>query len=193
MTLSGPLPHNPSSTVSTSFRTLRHPAKHTHQQRRTVYRGRVHYELGIQHRRDTPLWPRANGEVEHQNRTLLKAIKVAHLERKPWQAELTTMSSLLSFHSAFTSGISLAELLFRRPMRSKLSTITATVFDDTIVCDRDSARKQTSKDHADRLNRAAGHSISKDDNVLVRNPTPTNKLSPTFLPDPYLVVSRHGD
>ena len=151
------------------------------------------HELGIQHRRNTLLWPRANEEVERQNRTLLQAIKVVHLERKPWQTELQRF--LLAYWSTphSTTGISPAELLFRRPMRSKLPTITDTVFDDTIVRDRDSARKQTSKDHADRSTRAADRSISEGNKVFVRNATPTNKLSPTFLPDPYTVVSRHGD
>lgn len=34
-------------------------------------------ECGILHRKTTPLWPQANGEVERQSRTLLKAIKIA--------------------------------------------------------------------------------------------------------------------
>ena len=39
-------------------------------------------ENGIEHEHRTspPLWPQANGEVEHQNRTLLKSLKVAHVE-----------------------------------------------------------------------------------------------------------------
>ena len=39
-------------------------------------------ELGIKHCRTIPLWPRANGEVERQNRSLLKAMRVAHAEGK---------------------------------------------------------------------------------------------------------------
>ena len=45
-------------------------------------------EMGIKHLRTTPLWPRANGEVERQNRSLLKAIRVAHAEGKNWRTEL---------------------------------------------------------------------------------------------------------
>ena len=30
-------------------------------------------EMGVEHKLTTPLWPRANGEVERQNRSLLKA------------------------------------------------------------------------------------------------------------------------
>lgn len=47
-------------------------------------------EMGVEHRRTTPLWPRANGEVERQNRSLLKAIRVAQAEGKPWKTELQT-------------------------------------------------------------------------------------------------------
>lgn len=37
---------------------------------------------GVEHRRTTPLWPQANGEVEHQNRSLLKSLQIANLEGK---------------------------------------------------------------------------------------------------------------
>ena len=39
-------------------------------------------EESIEHRRVTPLWPQANGEVERQNRSLLKRTK--KLERRTW-------------------------------------------------------------------------------------------------------------
>ena len=37
---------------------------------------------GIQHRTSMPLWPQANGKVERQNRSLLKALKIAQAEKK---------------------------------------------------------------------------------------------------------------
>ena len=39
----------------------------------------------IKHRRVTPLWPQANGEVEIQNRALLKRIQIARAENKNWK------------------------------------------------------------------------------------------------------------
>jgi len=45
-------------------------------------------EMGIVHHCNTPLWPRANGEVERQNRSLLKAMQVSQAEGKDWQLEL---------------------------------------------------------------------------------------------------------
>ena len=46
----------------------------------------VDYEC-IDHRRVTPLWPQANGEVERQNRSLLKTTKIAQIEKKDWRKE----------------------------------------------------------------------------------------------------------
>ena len=34
--------------------------------------------LDVKHQRTTPRWAQANGEVERQNRTLLKAMRIAH-------------------------------------------------------------------------------------------------------------------
>lgn len=43
-------------------------------------------EMGIESRYTTPLWPRANGEVERQNRSLLKSMRAAHAEGKNWRS-----------------------------------------------------------------------------------------------------------
>lgn len=34
------------------------------------------------------MWPKADGEVERQNRSLLKCLQIAHLEGKNWRTEL---------------------------------------------------------------------------------------------------------
>ena len=44
--------------------------------------------LGFTHRRVTPRWPQANGEVERFMKTLKKAYRTAFAERKPWKQEL---------------------------------------------------------------------------------------------------------
>ena len=43
---------------------------------------------GIEHRRVTPYWPAANGEVERMNRTIKRAIQCAVVEGKKWQDAL---------------------------------------------------------------------------------------------------------
>ncbi|XP_028413782.1 uncharacterized protein K02A2.6-like [Dendronephthya gigantea] len=42
----------------------------------------------IRHRRVTAKWPQANGEVERQNRSLLKRIQIAQVEKKDWRKEM---------------------------------------------------------------------------------------------------------
>ena len=44
--------------------------------------------MGIEHRYTTLLWPRANSEVERQNRSLLKSMRAAYAEGKNWREEL---------------------------------------------------------------------------------------------------------
>ena len=50
---------------------------------------------GIEHQTSPPLWPQGNGEVERQNRTLLKAIKVVQVEGKRLEDKLQNF--LLAF------------------------------------------------------------------------------------------------
>lgn len=47
-------------------------------------------EHSIQHRRVTPLWPPGNGEVERQNRSILKRLRIAQAEDRDWKEELRT-------------------------------------------------------------------------------------------------------
>ena len=42
-------------------------------------------EERIEHRRVTPLWPQANGEVERQSCFLVNRIKVAQIEKRNWK------------------------------------------------------------------------------------------------------------
>ena len=46
------------------------------------------HALGFKHRKVTPLWPRANGEVERFVKTLKKCLKAAKVEGRNWRKEL---------------------------------------------------------------------------------------------------------
>ena len=54
-------------------------------------------EMRVEQRYTTSLWPRANSEVERQNRTPLKANRAAHAEAKNWREEL--IKFLLAYRS----------------------------------------------------------------------------------------------
>ena len=79
--------------------------------------------MGIEHRLTTPLWPRANGEVERRNRSLLKVMRVDHAEKRDWGLELNKY--LLAYRSTphITTGQSPAELLFGRKLSTKLPEV----------------------------------------------------------------------
>ena len=47
-------------------------------------------ENGIIHHKTTPLWPQANGEVERQNRSIMKRIRIAQAEGQDWKNEVDT-------------------------------------------------------------------------------------------------------
>ena len=76
-------------------------------------------EERIEHRRVTPLWPQANREVERQNRSLLKRIKIAQIEKRNWKEELDSFLIMYRTTPHSTTGVSPAELLFRRKLRTR--------------------------------------------------------------------------
>lgn len=77
-------------------------------------------EMGVEHRYTTLLWPRANGEAERQDRSLLRSIRAARAEGKNWREELNKF--LLAYRSTphSTMGSSPAELLFKGKLSTKM-------------------------------------------------------------------------
>ena len=103
----------------------------------------------IEHRKSTPLWPQANGEVERQHRTLLKALRIANLNKADVQNELRKF--LLAYRSTppTTTGISPAESLLGRKFWTKIPGYNYHTAQANIV-DRDRISKQKTKDYADQ-------------------------------------------
>ena len=146
----------------------------------------------IHHRKTTPLWPQANGEVERQNRTLLKSMKITHAEGKNWIEELPTF--LLAYRSTphSTTGVSPAELLFKRRLRTKLPELSIdTQMELQSIRDADTLKKMEGKEYADRKRHATESNLGVGDSVLLKQ-TPTNKLSTPFEPEPYKIVEKSG-
>ena len=143
-------------------------------------------ELGVKHKKTIPLWPRANGEVERQNKSLLKAMCAAQAEGKPWQQEL--QKYLLAYRSTphTTTGVSPAELLYRRKIRIKMPEFET----DQQARDQDAEQKKRMAETANE--RAAESEVAEGDRVLLLQ-RKQNKLSATYDPDPYSVVAKKGD
>ena len=102
-------------------------------------------EQGIRHHRVTAKWPQAIGEVERQNSSPLKRLQIAHAEEGNWRRELTTYLAAYRSLSHPTTGVSPAELLFGRKMRTKLPELSD-VHVEQEVRHRDSEQKSKSSD-----------------------------------------------
>ena len=115
----------------------------------------------IIHQKVTAKWAQANGEVERQNRSLLKRLQIA--ENKPWRAELRKYLTAYRSFSHNTTGRSPAELLFNRKVKGKIPAFRIDHAYDHEVHDRDAEQKAKSKAYADIHCRASPSSIDMGD------------------------------
>ena len=85
------------------------------------WRFRTFYKHGVEHHSVPPYWPQANGhgEVERQNRSLLKALRIA-VSGSPWQADLFRFLTAHRATPHSTTGKSPFELMCGRQMKTKL-------------------------------------------------------------------------
>ncbi|CAB4022188.1 Transposon Tf2-9 poly, partial [Paramuricea clavata] len=150
-------------------------------------------ENGIEHRKSPPLWPLANGEVERQNGTLLKTLKVAKAEGKKWQEELPKF--LLAYRSTpqVNTGATPAYLMFGRELKTKLPELRR---QDSIlnqaIKEHDWSQKLNQKAYADYKNKASTNPVAPGDQVLLKNTKTTEKLAPNYENEPYTVVTKEG-
>ena len=75
---------------------------------------------GIKHRKTTPLCPQANGEIERQNKSLLKRMQIAQVEGKDWKEAVQTYLVAYRNTPHPSTGVCPSELLFGRTLRTKL-------------------------------------------------------------------------
>ena len=79
--------------------------------------------LGFTHRKVTPYWPRANGEVERFMRTVKKVIKTAVMENKVWKQEMYKFLRNYRATPHTSTKTSPATALFGCPMKTRLSQL----------------------------------------------------------------------
>ena len=149
-------------------------------------------ELGIKHHKVTPLWPQANGEVERQNRWILKRLRIAQVEGRNWQNEIDKYLLMYRSTPHTVTGVSPAELLFKRKIRTKLPELQDFNADDLDVRDRDSEKKEKGKIYSDQRRGAKENDIKPGDRVLIQQPK-RNKLTTRFNPIPCVVKDKIGN
>ena len=147
--------------------------------------------MGIKHRKITPLWPRANGETERFMRTIKKAIKAAHAENKNRYQEM--FKFLLAYRSTphSSTGRPPAEVLFGRNLKTKLpETPLQTKSAPDTMQQKDAISKAKMKYHADKKAYVRPSDINIGDPVLVKDTT-RRKTTP-YEPVPYIVIDKKG-
>jgi len=146
---------------------------------------------GIRHHRTTAKWPQANREVEHQNQSLLKRIQIAHAKKKDRKKELNTYLAAYRSLPHPTTGVSPVELLCVQKTCTKLPELSD-MHVDQIVRDKDSKQKNRGKAYSDAKRNACYSEVLPGDQVLVQQEKKSKLLTP-LNPNPYLVVSKHGN
>lgn len=152
-------------------------------------------ECGIKHRRITPLYPRANGEVERINRSINKVVKTAIAEGRNWRFALDDW--LLAYrntpHSITEKAPAL--MMFGRNLNDKLPAINPTVPKATnhaAVRERDARKRRMSKQYRDEKNKVLPQALKVGDTVFVRNEK-KSKLSLPWSQSPFKVTAVKGD
>lgn len=93
--------------------------------------------VGIKLNPTIPYWPQQNGEVERQNRSLLKRLKIGHNLFGDWKRDL--LDYLLMYRSTphSTTGKTPSELMFGWNIRDKLPGVTVPMDVEEGVKERD--------------------------------------------------------
>lgn len=141
-----------------------------------------------------PYWPQMNGEVERQNRDVLKRLKISQLEKKNWKDDLLDYLAMYNSTPHTTTGKTPAELFYNRQFRDKIPTaadIERQVLDSEMR-DKDKMQKQKGKEYADKKRNAVDSHLEIGEKVYVKNLTKDNKLTPNFNPESHTVTDVNG-
>ena len=143
-----------------------------------------------------PYWPQQNGEVERQNRDILKRLKIGKLEKKDLQECLNEYLMMYNSTPHSVTGKTPTELFFKRLNRDKIPTFQdiSNDIDDTEIRDKDRQQKEKGKDYSDKRRNARDSDLNEGDKVYVKEINKTNKLTLNYNPTPYVVEStKNGD
>ena len=148
-------------------------------------------QWGIKHHKIIPLRPESNSEIERYFRTLLKAIRIAHAEKKDWKHELLRYIFAYRNTPHASTGVSPASLIFNgRMINDKLPMFPRR--EDKRVTEarkNDNVAKNKIKKYADKKSKISD--VATGDHVLLKQ-RKVNKFSTSFSRTEYEVTRRTG-
>jgi len=153
------------------------------------------HSCNVKQRLVTPLHPAANGEVERQNRSLLKRMRIAKASGKDWKREIYDYVFAYRNTPHSVTGIAPAEMFFRRKLRTKLpdlSLYSESTINVEEAKDRDRWQKARTKEYSDARKHATDRDLKIGDKVLMRQRRQT-KLDTPFEIEPHRLVSKTGN
>ena len=149
-----------------------------------------HY-LGFTHRKITPRWPRANGEVERFMRTLKKVIRTATAECLSWKQELYRFLRNYRATPHATTGKAPATLLFAHPMRTRLPEVPREAKDHDLR-ERDQQQKSRMKANAEQHMTMRSKPLKCGDKVLIKRDGHIGKQTTPYDFRPFVIIKTKG-
>ncbi|CAK1544572.1 unnamed protein product [Leptosia nina] len=142
-----------------------------------------------------PYWPQQNGEVERQNRDILKRLKIGNIEKKDLQDSLNDYLMMYNSTPHSVTGKTPTELFYKRQNRDKIPMLQDIhTGDDTEVRDKDKEQKEKGKEYADERRKAQNVDLSGGERVYVKETNKCHKLAPNYNPAPHIVeTANNGD
>ncbi|XP_055525193.1 uncharacterized protein K02A2.6-like [Wyeomyia smithii] len=149
----------------------------------------VDYNIQLVH--TIPYWPQMNGQVERQNRSILKRLQIAQELGKDWRKELREY--LLVYHATnhSTTGEAPSKLMLGRRIKTRLPQVPGYV-DDEAVRDFDGLQKEKGREYADKRRRAEFSDIREGDRVFIKRMMKSHKLEANFSSEEFVVMKKTG-
>lgn len=152
------------------------------------------HELNIHIYNTIPYWPQQNGEVERQNRDIVKRLKISQTLKSNWKKDLLYYLIMYNSTPHSTTGKSPSELFFNRIFRDKIPHLLdmENMQTDFEVQDRDMEMKEKGRIEGDRKRNAQEDYMDIGEKVYVKNVIKENKLTSNFNPIPHTITSTNG-
>ena len=126
--------------------------------------------LGVKHRKITPLWPQANGQVENFNKSIKQIIQKSFVSNSDWRSELNKFLRAYRNTPHSSTKVAPSDLLFIKSNSSKLPSIISDQKEGDIQIKakmNDSQKKATMKAYSDVKRRAKPTQFRVRDQVVL--------------------------